>query len=151
MSEIKIVAQNKKARHEYFILETVEAGMVLKGTEVKAMREGKANLVDSYVTISKGEAWLVSCNINVYEPAKQFNHAPTRTRKLLLHKKEIARLTGQAQEKGLSVIPLKLYFRGSRAKVEIGVAKGKKLHDKRATIKEREAKREIDRAIRSNR
>jgi SsrA-binding protein len=151
MSEIKIICQNKKAFHDYHIEETFEAGMVLRGTEVKAMREGKANLVDSYVSIERNEAWLINCNISPYGPANMNNHPPTRKRKLLLHKKEIARLIGKAQEKGLNLIPLKLYFRGGKAKAELAIAQSKKAFDKRDVIKKREAEREIDRAMKKSR
>jgi SsrA-binding protein len=149
MQGIKIICQNKKARHDYFIEETLEAGLVLLGTEVKALREGKANLVDSHALIEKNEAWLHNCNISHYTQAGPFNHHPMRPRKLLLRKKEIARLIGKTREKGFSLIPLSLYFKGGKAKAEIAIAKGKKMHDKRAAIKTREAAREIDKAIKS--
>ncbi len=151
MTGIKIICQNKKARHDYFIEDTLEAGMVLTGTEVKALRDGKANLVDSYVSVERGEAWLLSCHISPYDPAHQFNHVPTRKRKLLLHKKEISRLIGKSQEKGLSLIPLKIYFKNGRAKLEMAVAKGKKMYDKRESLKKREAQREIDKAMKQDR
>lgn len=147
MSGIKIICQNKKARHDYYIEETLEAGLLLKGTEVKSLREGKANLVDSYVSVERGEAWLNNCHISPYAPANQFNHVPTRKRKLLLHKKEISRLIGKSQERGYSLVPLQLYFKEGKAKVELSIAKGKKLHDKRAVIKQREAEREMDKAM----
>ncbi|MBI4383038.1 MAG: SsrA-binding protein SmpB [Nitrospinae bacterium] len=149
MSGIKIICQNRKARHDYYIEETLEAGIVLKGTEVKSLREGKANLVDSYVSVEREEAWLNNCHINPYTPANQFNHVPTRKRKLLLHKKEIARLIGKSHERGYSLVPLQLYFKEGKAKVEISIAKGKKQHDKRDAIKQREAQREIDKALKS--
>lgn len=148
-SEIKIICQNKKARHDYFIEESMEAGLVLNGPEVKSLRDGKANLVDSYVSIDHGEAWLNNCHISPYAAANQFNHHPMRKRKLLLHKKEISRLIGKSQEEGLTLIPLKLYFKVGRVKMELAVAKGKKLHDKRDTIKKREAVREIQKAMKS--
>ena len=149
MSEIKIICQNKKARHDYFIEETLEAGLALKGPEVKSCREGKANLVDSYVTIEHEEAWLSNCHILPYSPATTFNSSPTRKRKLLLHKKEIAFLIGKSHEEGLTLIPLKLYFKNGKVKMELSVAKGKKLHDKRAAIKKREADREISKALKN--
>ena len=149
MDGIKIICQNKKARHNYFIEDSLEAGMVLRGTEVKSLREGKANLVDSYATVERGEIWLNNFHINPYSPASQFSHHPMRKRKLLLNKREIAKLIGKTQEKGYNLIPLKIYFKGGRAKVELSLAKAKKLHDKRATIKKREAVREIDQAMKS--
>lgn len=148
-NEIKIICQNKKARHNYFIEDTVEAGLVLHGTEVKALREGGANLTDSYADVLKGEVWLHNCHISSYSPAHQFNHHPTRTRKLLLNKREISRLIGRAQEKGYNLIPLKVYFKKGIAKVELAIARGKKQYDKRETIKKRQADREIDKAIKS--
>ncbi|NIQ03201.1 MAG: SsrA-binding protein SmpB [Nitrospinaceae bacterium] len=149
MSTIKIVCQNKKARHDFYIEETFEAGLVLQGTEVKSLREGKANLIDAYATIQEGEAWLHHCHINPYTPAHQYNHPPLRTRKLLLHQKEIARLIGKTREKGYTLIPLKLYFKNGKAKAELALARSKKKHDKRAAIKAREAQREIDKALKS--
>ena len=147
MSGIKIICQNKKARHDYFIEETFEAGMVLQGTEIKSLREGRANLVDSYAVLESGEMYLINSHISPYAPANQFNHHPNRKRKLLLHKREIMRLVGKTREKGYVLIPLKLYFKGGRAKSEICLAKGKKLHDKRATLKKKEAAREMDKAM----
>ena len=147
MSGIKIICQNKKAHHNYFIEETFEAGLVLQGTEVKSLRDGRANLIDSYAAIEAGEAFLINVHISPYTPANQFNHHPKRKRKLLLHKKEISRLFGKSKERGYNLIPLKMYFKEGRAKVEISIAKGKKLHDKRATIKRREAEREMDKAM----
>ena len=144
---IKIVCQNKKARHNYTIEDTFEAGMVLRGTEVKSLRNGKANLVDSYATINGEEAWLNHLHIDPYTPATQFNHHPMRKRKLLLHKKEINKLIGKTQEKGCTLVPLKIYFKNGKAKVDLGISKAKKLFDKRATLKKQEADREIDRAI----
>ena len=149
MDGIKIVCQNKKARHNYFIEDSVEAGMVLRGTEVKSLRDGKANLVDSYASIERGEVWLNNFHINPYSPASQFSHHPMRKRKLLLNKREIAKLIGKTQEKGYNLIPLKVYFKGGRAKVELSLGKAKKLHDKRETIKKRDAHREIDQAMKS--
>ncbi len=146
---MKIVCQNRKAYHDYFIEETFEAGISLLGTEVKSLREGKANLKDSYVLIKNAEAFLLNCHISPYSHGNIMNHDPLRTRKLLLHEKEIQRLTGELMQKGYALIPLKIYFKGPFAKVEIGLAKGKKLYEKRETIKEREARREIERAVKN--
>jgi len=146
---MKVVCQNRKAYHDYHIDETVESGIALLGTEVKSLREGKANLKDSYVIIKGGEVFLLNCHISPYSHGNIMNHDPLRTRKLLLHKKEISRLAGKVVAKGYTLIPLKMYFKDSFAKVEIGLAKGKKLFEKRDTIKEREARREIERAMKS--
>jgi len=146
---MKIVAQNRKAFHDYAIEETVEAGMVLMGTEVKSLRDGKANLKDSYVIIKDEEVYLLNCHISPYSHGNIMNHEPLRTRKLLLHRKEIVRLQGKAAQKGYSLIPLKIYFKDGRAKVEIGLAKGKRQYEKRETIKKKEADREIERAMKS--
>ena len=143
---------NRKARHEYFIEETVEAGMVLTGSEVKSIRAGRCNLVDSFARISRGEAYISNVHISQYDPAHRDNHEPTRSRKLLLHRLEIDRLEGKLKQKGLTLIPLRIYFNArGRAKIELGLGRGKKLHDKRQSIKEREAKRETARAMRSDR
>jgi SsrA-binding protein len=139
------ITVNRKARHEYHILQTFEAGIVLTGTEVKALRQGKANLVDSYASIEKGEVWLFSANISAYEQGNINNHEPTRTRKLLLNKSEIRKLIGKVKEKGLTLIPLRLYFKNGKVKVELAVAKGKKVYDKRATIAKRDFEREQER------
>lgn len=147
MTDIKIVCQNRKAYHDYSIEETIEAGIQLLGTEVKSLREGKANLKDSYVLIKDSEVSLLNCHISPYSHGNITNHDPLRTRKLLLHRKEIERLRGRAQQKGYTLIPLKIYFKGPYAKVEIGLAKGKRLYEKRETIREREAKRAIERAM----
>jgi SsrA-binding protein len=149
MTGIKIICQNKKARHDFFIEDTFEAGIMLKGTEVKSLREGKANLADSHAQVENGEVWLLNCHINPYAPASQFSHHPMRRRKLLLHKKEIEKLIGKTREKGYTLVCLKLYFKGGKAKAELGLARAKKLHDKRDTLKKREAQREIDKAIKS--
>ncbi|MCS7164429.1 MAG: SsrA-binding protein SmpB [Thermodesulfovibrio sp.] len=146
---IKVIAQNKKAYADYFIDETIEAGIVLTGTEVKSLREGKANLKDSYVIIKDNEAWLLNCHISPYSHGNIFNHDPLRTRKLLLHRKEIERLKGKIQQKGYTLIPLKLYFKGPYVKVEIALARGRKKYEKRDIIKKREAQREIERALKS--
>lgn len=145
----KIIAVNRRARHDYFIEETVEAGLVLTGSEVKSLRAGKANLKDSHARVERGEAWLANAHISEYGPSAQFGHEPTRKRKLLLHAREIERLAGKIKEKGLTLIPLRLYFKHGRAKVELGLARGKKLYDKRASIKERETRREVDRAMKA--
>lgn len=145
------VAVNRRARHEFHIDETFEAGLALMGSEVKALRAGKANLKDSFGRVENGEVWLWNAHISPYGPASQFGHEPTRTRKLLLHREEIARLHGKVKEKGLTLVPLRLYFKNGRAKVELGLARGKKQHDKRDAIREREVKREIDRALSARR
>lgn len=142
---IKLVCQNKKAYHDYEILETLEAGMVLLGTEVKSLRQGRANLKDSYAKIRHGEVFLSGLHISPYTHASFNNHEPERVRKLLLHKYEIKRLLGKTQEKGFSLIPLKIYFRKGVVKVELGLARGKKLYDKRETLKRKEEARELER------
>ena len=144
---MKVVCQNRKAYHDYHIEETIEAGIALLGTEVKSLRDGKANLKDSYVLMKEGEAFLLNSHISPYSHGNILNHDPLRTRKLLMHREEIDKLSGKAVTKGYTLIPLKIYFKDSRAKVEIGVAKGKRLFEKRETIKEREAQREIERAM----
>jgi SsrA-binding protein len=143
------ICVNRQARHNYFIDETYEAGIVLLGSEVKSLRDGKANLVDSYARIQKGEAFLINTHVSPYPGANQFNHEPTRTRKLLLHRREIERLTGKTKEKGLTLIPLRLYFKAGKAKVELGLARGKKLYDKRETLKRKMAQREVERSLKS--
>ena len=145
---IKIIAENRRARADYAIDETYEAGLVLTGTEVKALREGRANLKESYGDIIGGEAWLVDCHISPYGHGNINNHEPTRRRKLLLHKREIGRLIGRVNERGMTLVPMKMYFARGRAKVEIGVGKGKKFHDRREELKKRDANREIERALR---
>jgi SsrA-binding protein len=145
---MKIVCQNRKAYHDYEILETYEAGIALTGTEVKSLREGKANLKDSYVIIKDGEAFLLNCHISPYSHGNIMNHDPVRTRKLLFHKKEIQKLMGKVAQKGFALIPLKIYFKGPWAKVEVALAKGKKIYEKRDKIREKEVKREIERALR---
>jgi SsrA-binding protein len=144
---IKVVAQNKKARHDYFIEQTMEAGIVLSGTEVKSIRQGKVNLKDSYAMIEGGEVILNGMHISPYEQGNIFNKDPLRDRKLLLHKSEINRLIGYTQQKGLSLVPLQLYFKRGIVKLELGIARGKKLYDKRDDMAERDAKREIDRKM----
>jgi SsrA-binding protein len=146
----KTICINRKARFDYTIEETYEAGIVLTGGEVKSLREGRANLKDSYGRVDKGEMVLLNAHINNYEPAHYFNVDPTRTRKLLMHKKEILRLMGKVQEQGLTLVPLRLYFKNGRAKVELALARGKKVYDKRETIREREVKRDIARGMQRN-
>jgi SsrA-binding protein len=145
--DIKIICQNRKAYHDYSIEDAIEAGIQLLGTEVKSLRDGKANLKDSYVLIKNSEAFLLNCHISPYSHGNIVNHDPLRTRKLLLHSKEIERLRGKMQQKGYALIPLKIYFKGAYAKVEVGLAKGKRQYEKRETIKEREAKRAIEKAM----
>jgi len=148
---IKIVCQNKKARHDYHIIEVIEAGMVLLGTEVKSLREGRANLKDSYARIRDGELYLVQAHISPYSHASYDNHDPERVRKLLIHKRELKRLTGKTQEKGLTLVPLKIYFKDGKAKIELALASGKKSYDKRETLKRQTQKREMERAIKDRR
>ena len=145
---IKIAAENRKARHDYFIHETYEAGIALTGTEVKSIRNGRANLQDSFARVENGEMLLYGVHISPYDQGNRFNHEPLRTRKLLMHRREINKLIGQTKEKGFTLVPLKLYFRRGRVKVELGLASGKKLYDKRADLAERDAKREMARAFR---
>ena len=142
------VASNRQASFRFELLDKVEAGMVLRGTEVKALRDGGAQMKDSYATIDDGEVWLHNVHIPPYGPAARENHEPERPRKLLMHKREIERLIGKTREKGLTLVPTRLYFRDGRAKVEIALARGKDVGDKRQSIKEREMKREMERAIR---
>ncbi|ENQ2573311.1 SsrA-binding protein SmpB [Listeria monocytogenes] len=143
----KLVAQNKKARHDYAIEETFEAGIVLQGTEIKSVRNARVNLKDSYARIDKGEIFLHNMHISPYEQGNRYNHDPLRTRKLLLHKKQISRLIGETKESGYSIVPLKMYIKDGYAKVLIGVARGKKKYDKRQDLKQKEAKRDIERAF----
>lgn len=144
----QVVASNRKARHEYHILDTWEAGLVLTGPEVKSIREGKVAFQDAFGRVERGEAWLYALHISPYDPANRWNADPVRPRKLLLNREEIRRLIGGVEEKGLTLIPLDLYFRGGYAKITLGLAKGKKLHDKRETIKKRDQEREARRAVR---
>jgi len=146
---MKVVCQNRKAYHDYHIEDTIEAGIALLGTEVKSLREGKASLKESYVMIKEGEAFLLNCHINPYTHGNRMNQDPLRIRKLLLHRKELNSLADKATVKGYTLIPLKIYFKDSFAKVEIGLAKGKRLFEKRETIKAREARREIERAMKT--
>ncbi len=149
MAADKVIATNRKAYHDYEILETYEAGIVLRGTEVKSLRESQVNFKDCYAAVDNGEAWLIGCYISPYHHGTDANHAPERKRKLLLHRREIQRLLGKVAERGLTMIPLRLYFKSGRAKCELGLARGKKLHDKRASIREREAKREMAKEARA--
>lgn len=145
---IKLVAQNRKARHDYFIEETLEAGIVLAGTEVKSIRQGKVNLRDSYADIRGGEVFINNMHISPYEMGNIYNRDPVRSRKLLLHKREIRRLLGYIQQRGLTLIPLRIYLKRGLVKIELGVARGKKTYDKRQDIARRDAKRDVDRAFR---
>jgi SsrA-binding protein len=145
----KLIASNKKAYHDYFVLQKVEAGIALTGTEVKSLREGRANLKDSYVNFKDGEAYLFSVHISPYSHGNVQNHDPERIRKLLLHRREIDKLREQMVEKGLTIVPLRLYFKGGRVKAEIAVVRGKKLYDKRETEKRREADREAAAVMKS--
>jgi SsrA-binding protein len=142
----KVIASNRKARHDYTILDTYEAGVVLVGTEVKSLRLGRASLVDSFATVDDGEVWLRGLHIPEYDRGTWTNHEPRRTRKLLLHKSEILRLIGKTKESGLSLVPLAMYFKDGKVKVEIGLGRGKKAYDKRQAIAKRDADREISRA-----
>ncbi len=142
----KPIAQNKKARHDYFIMSKYEAGIALTGTEVKSIREGKVNLKDSYAHLENGELWLIGTHISTYSQGNINNHDPLRKRKLLMHAREIDRLKRNIEEKGLTLVPLSLYFNGGRVKVELGLARGKHQYDKRQDNAERDAKRDIDRA-----
>lgn len=145
----KVLAQNKKASHDYFIEKTYEAGMVLQGTEIKSIRAGRVQLKDSFVLIRNGEAWISNMHISPYEQGNRFNHDPLRRRKLLLHKKEIAELAGAVQRDGYTIVPLKIYIKDGYAKLLIGLGKGKKKYDKRADERKKEAKREMERALKA--
>ncbi len=145
----KTIAENRKARHEYFVLESFEAGIELVGTEVKSIRQGGVNLKDSWCSIDNGELFIKGMHISPYEKGNIFNRDPIRVRKLLMHKKEINRLFGTIKQDGLTLIPLSLYFKDSKVKLQLGLCKGKKLYDKRADAAKRDAKREIDRSIKS--
>lgn len=144
---LKTIADNRKARHDYFVLESYEAGIELTGTEVKSIREGGLNLIDSWISIDDGEAYIKQMHISPYEKGNIFNKDPLRTRKLLMHKREIMKLLGQVKQDGLTLIPISVYFKGSRVKVQVGLCKGKKLHDKRDAMAQRDAKRTIDREL----
>ena len=144
---IKTVATNRKARHDYFIEDTFEAGLVLTGTEIKSIRAGNVSLRDSFATIKEGELWLMEAHIALYDQGTYSNHDPRRPRKLLMHRREINRLAGKMQEKGFTLVPLRLYLKDNRAKVELGLARGKKQYYKREALREKETRREIDRAV----
>ncbi|MRI81856.1 SsrA-binding protein SmpB [Fundicoccus ignavus] len=144
----KPLAQNRKARHDYHIIETYEAGLVLKGTEIKSIRNGKINIQDGYISIYRGEAWLKNVHISPYDHGNIFNHDPIRDRKLLLNKKEIATLQAEVKQNRMTIVPLKVYLVRGRAKILLGLAKGKDKYDKRHALKEQQAKRDVDRAMR---
>ena len=146
--EGKVIAQNKKAYHDFFIEETYEAGIVLQGTEIKSMRNGRVQLKDSYAKIMNGEVFIIGMHISPYEQGNRYNHDPERTRKLLLHRKQINKLIGETKEAGYSLVPLKIYLKNGYAKMLIGLARGKKKYDKREDLKQKEAKRDIERAFR---
>jgi SsrA-binding protein len=150
-SEIKVVADNRRARHDYHLLERLEAGVVLTGTEVKSLRAGQATLAQAYADVRDGEVWLLGAHIPEYTQGTYANHDPDRPRKLLLHGKEIASLYGKVRERGLTLVPLRLYFKRGRVKVELALARGKERHDKRRDIAKRDADRQIERALRSRR
>ena len=149
-SGIKIITTNRKAYHEYFIEDKIEAGIELRGSEVKSIRLGNINLRESHVGISNGEIWLYGCHINPFEQANRFNHEPDRNRKLLMHKHEIFKLQGIVQQKGLTLIPTSCYFKNGKVKIEVGVARGKKHHDKRQAIAQKDAKIQIERRLKDN-
>jgi SsrA-binding protein len=144
---VKLITSNRKARHDYHILETVEAGLVLTGTEVKSLRDGKASLAEAYARVDDDEVWLVGAHIPEYTHGNRTNHEPTRPRKLLLHRKEIERIRGKTQEKGLTVVPLRLYWKRGRAKIELALVRGKREYDRRDDVAKREARREMDKAM----
>jgi SsrA-binding protein len=147
----KLIADNRRARHDYHLLDRFEAGIVLAGTEVKSLRAGRATLGQAYADVRDGEAWLHGAEIAVYEQGNRANHEPTRSRKLLLHRREIDRLYGQVREKGLTLVPTKLYFKDGKVKVELALARGKDVRDKRRTIADRDARRQMERALKSRR
>lgn len=144
----RLIAQNRKARHNYEVLDTLECGIMLTGSEVKSLRAGQVSLEEAYARMDRGEVWLVGCDIQEYKQANVWNHEPKRRRKLLLHRREIAKFASQAYEKNLTLVPLKMYFKGGRAKVLLGVSRGKKMYDKRETLKKQDMQREINRAMR---
>ncbi|WP_112181804.1 MULTISPECIES: SsrA-binding protein SmpB [Paraliobacillus] len=146
----KVIAQNKKANHDFLIEETFEAGLVLKGTEIKSIRAGRVNMKDSFARIERGEALLYNMHISTYEQGNIHNHEPTRTRKLLLHRKQIDKLFGESQQAGYAIVPLKMYIKNGVAKVLIGLGKGKRKFDKREDLKQKQAKRDMDRALKDN-
>ncbi|HEX8918772.1 MAG TPA: SsrA-binding protein SmpB [Chloroflexota bacterium] len=146
---VKVISVNRRATHDYFIDDRIEAGLVLTGTEIKSIREGRVNLREGYARISDGEAWLVNVHIAPYEQGNRYNHEPLRDRKLLLHRDEISTLVGKARQRGYTLVPLQIYLKHGRAKVELGLARGKRQYDKRESIARREAQREIDRSVRA--
>lgn len=145
--KVKVIADNRRARHEYEIIETIETGIELFGTEVKSMRSGKANLQDAYARVEEGELWLFNCHISPYDHGNRFNHEPLRKRRLLVHSKQILRLHQQIKEKGLTLVPLKLYFKRNWVKVDLALARGKQQHDKRDAITQRDTKRQLDKLV----
>jgi SsrA-binding protein len=145
--DVKVICRNKRAFHEYEVMERLECGLVLTGTEVKSLREGSASLEEAYAKIEDGEVWLIGSDIPEYSMGNRLNHKPKRRRKLLLHRREIGKFAGKASQKGFTLVPLRMYFKRGRAKVELGVARGKQLHDKRQTLKKADAQREIRRAL----
>ena len=145
---LKVICRNRRAFHEYHIHDTLECGLVLTGTEVKSLRDGHAGLEDAYAKVEAGEVWLIGCDIPEYTYGNRLNHKPKRPRKLLLHRREIAKLTTKASDKGFTLVPLQIYFKNGMAKVEISVARGRKLYDKREALKKQDARRDIDRAVR---
>lgn len=145
---IKTVCLNRKAYHDYYIDDSIEAGLVLTGTEVKSVRQGKVSLRDAYARAQNGELWLMNAHIAQYQGGNRYNHQPTRNRKLLLHREQMADLIGKATRNGFTLVPLKLYFKNGTAKVELGLAKGKKLYDKRAALARRDAQRQMEQALR---
>jgi SsrA-binding protein len=147
----KLIVDNRRARHDYHLLERVEAGIVLTGTEVKSLRDGRASLQQAYAEVRDGQAWLVGAHISVYDQGNRENHDPDRDRKLLLHRKELDSLGGKVRERGLTLVPTKLYFKGGKAKVELALARGKELRDKRRDIARREAQRDMERALKARR
>jgi SsrA-binding protein len=147
----KVISDNRRARHEYEILETFEAGIELSGTEVKSLRQGKANLQDSFARVEENELWLYNCHISPYDHGNRFNHDPIRKRRLLMHHKQILKIKSRMQEKGLTLIPLKLFFKGNWAKLDLALSRGKQLYDKRDSIKQRDSQRQLDRLVRRGR
>jgi SsrA-binding protein len=143
----RVVAKNRKARHEFHVLQTWEAGLVLQGTEVKSLRDGKANLADAYARLDGGELWLYNMHVSPYEAGNRFNHDPLRRRKLLMHRSELRRLVGEVEQKGLTLVPLDVHFSGGIAKVDLALVRGKKLHDKRDTLRERAVARDMERGF----
>lgn len=143
----KIITTNRKARHDYFIVESMEAGIVLQGTEVKSLRLGQANLKDSYAAIRGGEVWLYHLHISPYDHGNIYNHDPVRPRKLLLHRREIKRLIGKVEERGMTLVPLRMYFKNGKAKVELGLARGKRQYDRRQDIARRDTERDVQREL----